>query len=369
MLRVKSLNKVLIVFSYISVTAVIFVLAFSLLRFPEVAGEGVKKGIELSLYTLIPSMFPFMFLSSFIVSSGICSKLEKAFSLAMKKLFRLPGVCGSLIILSMIGGLPIGARMAGELYDKKYITQKQGQRLLLFCINPGPAFVISTVGYYMLGSKKVGCIIFISVVASSITIGFLSKFLFNDELTEVLSKKSDSKLDIQGAIVSSVSESSRGMMNICSWVILFSCFSELLGLLPFSNGTKLFVYSIIEITNGCKNASAILPMPAVAGVIGFSGICAHMQIMPSIVKMKLPLKYFLSARIINSVLSILISSVLFDLFPVSVNTISMGSLPENIETNISLPISVGVMAMSVLFLLGENFRIRKNQILSTKKDF
>lgn len=366
MLRTDFINKSLIILSYICLTAIVCALAFMLLIFPDNAGYGIKNGIELSLYTLIPSMFPFMFLSSFIINSGLCEKSEKLFSFTTEKIFRLPGVCGSLIILSMIGGLPIGARMAGELYDKKYITCKQGQRILLFCINPGPAFIITTVGYYMLGSKKAGIIIFVSLVISSLLIGFISKFIFSDEITEVISKKANSKLNVQSSVVASLTESSRGMLNVCSWVVLFSCFIEMFDLLPISDELKMFAGSVLEVTNGCKNAALNYPVTALAGIIGFGGICAHIQMLPSIVKLKLPLKYFLSARIINSGLSIIISSVLFDIFPTSVQTISIGKLPQRINSHISFPICFGVMTMCVLLLLGENFKFKKK---SNKKIF
>lgn len=346
--------------SYVAVTSVVFLFSFMLLRFPDIAGEGIKKGIELCLYTLFPSMYPFMFISSFITASGLSKKSERLFSYFTEKFFRLPGVCGSLIILSMIGGLPVGGKMVSEMYDKGYIAKEQGQRLLMFCINPGPAFVITSVGYYMIGSKKAGIIIFVSLVLSSLTVGFLTRFVYqNDEMASCKFTKNKVP-DIQKSIVSSVTDSGRGMLNVCAWVILFSCVSQLISLLPLSDGMKMFLGSVLEITNGCQSAVGILPLPVIAGIIGFSGICAHLQIMSSVVKLSLPLKHFLSARVINAALAIIYSLILFEIFPVSVQTIKIGALPSQINSQISVPVCIGIMFMCILLLLGENCKIRKN---------
>lgn len=354
------MHKIFYIFCYLSVTATVFVFAFMLLRFPDYAGQGVKKGIDLCVYTLIPSMYPFMFLSSFIVSSGLSQKSERLFSFFTEKVFKLPGVCGSAILLSMIGGLPVGGRMTGEMYDKGYITKEQGQRLLMFCINPGPAFVITSVGYYMLGSKNAGIILFVSLVLSSLTVGLLTRFAFPADEVFIKKSRKESQSDFQSSVVSSVTESGRGMLTVCAWVILFSCIGELVDLFPLSDGMKIFVNSILEMTTGCERAASFQPMPIIAGIIGFSGICAHMQIMPSVMKVRLKLKYFILGRIINSALAIIYSMALFELFPITVETISMGSLPQRVNRGISLPVCVGVMLMCILLLLGENFRIRKN---------
>ncbi|MBQ8503709.1 MAG: hypothetical protein IJ491_05470 [Clostridia bacterium] len=265
-----------------------------------------------------------------------------------------------MIVLSMVGGLPIGGKMTAEMYDKGYITKRQGQRLIMFCMNPGPAFVITTVGHYLTGSAQIGVLVFTALVISSLSVGFLTRFIYSDDDFEYKISKNTActKISIKDAIVSSVTESGRGMLNVCAWVILFSCISEMIALLPLNEGTKTFINCILEVTNGCEYAAQSQPVPVLAGIIGFSGICAHLQIMPAITKVKLPIKYFLSARIINGSLAVVITMLLLKLFPITVQTISMGSLPERINTDISAPVCVGIMIMSVLLLLGENYRIR-----------
>ncbi len=348
------------IFSYFFVATVVFMFAFTLLRFPAKAGEGVQKGIEMCIYTLIPSMYPFMFLSSFIVNSTLSEKGGRLFSFLTEKFFRLPGCCGAVIVMSMIGGLPVGASMISEMYKKGNITISQGRRLLLFCINPGPAFVINTVGYYMAGNKSIGIILYFSLVASSLTIGLLSRFVIKCEESFTVKSSESEKNCFQTAVVSSVSQSSRSMLNVCAWVVLFSCLCSLIELLPVSDGTDMFLTGVMEMTKGCEKATETMSLPITAAILGFGGVCAHLQIMPAVTGMKLPLKYFLCSRIINSGLTVIIFSVIFSNLPLSQQTVSVGKLPEQINNEISLPVCIGIMFMCMLFLLGENFRIRKN---------
>lgn len=355
------LNSLKCSFSYAFTAGIVFLFAFTLLRFPLKAGEGVQNGIELSIYTLIPSMYPFMFLSAFVVNSSLSEKAGKLFSGLTRRIFNLPGCCGAAILMSMIGGLPVGASMVDGMYENGYITKNQGKRMLLFCINPGPAFVINTVGYYMTGNRSIGMILYAALVISSITIGVLSRYVIKNDETFCSAFAEKERTTLQDAVVSSVSQSSRSMLNVCAWVVLFSCLCSLTELVPLSEDAGLFLTGVMEMTRGCEKATDIMSLPVTAAILGFGGICAHLQIMPVIVKMKLPLKYFFCSRIINSGITVIVFSLLFNALPLSQQTVSVGHLPEQISNEISLPVCIGIMLMCMLFLLGENFRIKKKQ--------
>lgn len=365
----KKRRKLFVIFSYISVTAALCIFMYLILVYPQHAGEGVKKGINLCLYTLMPSMYPFMILSSFIISSSLAEKSELVFSLVTKKILNLPGICGVIIILSMIGGLPVGAKAVEDAYDRGCISRAVGQRLLTFCINPGPAFVITSVGFYFLNSRLAGVIIYISLVLSSLTIGFLTRFIFQSDGGYIYNKKEKAAqiTPFSVSLVNSVGAAIRSIINVSAWVILFSCIIELIGLFPLSDGTELFISGITEMTNGVKAASGKVPMPIIAGIIGFTGICGQMQIMPTVIKLKMPLKYFLAARVINAALATVVSMLLLDVFSVSVETVTMGHLPETLSSDFSFPVCIGVLIMSVLLLLGDNFYVKKGSRLHRKK--
>ncbi|MCM1544638.1 MAG: hypothetical protein NC110_04995 [Ruminococcus sp.] len=344
---------------YLLLTGFVFTIAFMLLRFPAQAGEGVKYGLNLCVSTVIPSLFPFMVLSSFFAESGICSKIGELFNRWTQLIFKQPGVSSSVILLSNIGGLPIGAKMVKQFYEKEQITREQGQRLLLFCINPGPAFVISSVGHYMLGSAKAGVILFFSQMLASLMIGFLTRFIADENsFVDIPCNKETNKPNFIQALVCSVSQSTSGMLAICSWVIIFSSLEKLIDVFELSKGMKLFLSCILEVTNGCNCASGKLPIPIIAGIIGWSGFCAHFQVMSSVIKLRMKLKYFLTGRIINGALSVIICQLLLCFFPVEENVFLSVTDNFTVSTSACFSVSLGMFLMCLLLLLGDNFKIK-----------
>jgi len=338
----------------------VFFIGFMLIKFPSVAARGVTDGMELCVNTLIPSVFPFMFVSCLLLESGILGRTGKLFNFVGEKIFGLPGECVPVIFFSMVAGLPVGAKLTEELYCKGMITETQGQRMLFFCMNPGPAFVITGVGMKMLGSRELGIIIYASLIISSLLIGILSVPVWSDGVRVEKKKSEAGKTDIAAAMVKAVFQSSHSVFSICAWVILFSCLTELIRAIGLSESTENFLLAVTEVTNGCNHCSEIYPAPIIAAIIGFGGFCAHMQVFSSVMKLRLEYKYFISARILNAGISVLVSLFLLKVFPITVETASMGEIPEKATMAMSLPVCAGVMIMCFLLLLGDNYRIKKS---------
>lgn len=346
---------------YTLTVGIILFIGFMLIRYPDSATRGVTDGIELCVSTLIPSLFPFMFVSCFLLECGLLERSGRLFSAVTERIFGLPGCCAPVIAFSMFAGLPVGARLTEELYRRGMITKIQGQRMLFFCMNPGPAFVISGVGYKMLGSRELGLIIYVSLIITSLLIGILSVPVWSDTEKVKRDAVTEAKPDIASSVVKAVSQSSRSVFSICAWVILFSGLTELIRNLGFSQNTENFLFAVTEVTNGCRRCAGLYPAPVIAGIIGFGGFCAHMQVATPIMTLKLEYKYFISARILNAGISVLISLFILRYFPVAVETAAFGNIPEKAGMAMSYPICAGVMIMCFLLLLGDNFRIKKSE--------
>ncbi len=336
---------------------IIFTFAFLLLRFPETAGQGISDGVDVCLGTLIPSLYPFLILSSLVINLNITALFEKYLSRPTEVFFKLPGKCMSIILLSLIGGFPVGGKMTKEMYERGELTVSQAKRLLMFCVCPGPAFTISSVGFYMLGSKKAGLIIYISLIMSSILLGFLTRFFAEDEPYSGTVYKENTSICFSDALVKSVSSGSASMLSICAWVIIFSCINKLVEILPIDNGIQFFIYCISEVTNGCLVSAGNLPIPIIAGIVGFGGICTHFQIMSAVTAVKLKYKYFIIARIISGGLAVFICKILMHYFPVSYDVFSYGTLPTEFSSGVSVPISLGMLIMCAFVMLGDNINI------------
>ena len=357
-------NNSAIILSYIPLTFGIFFIGFMLLRFPETASQGISDGVDLALGILIPSLYPFMVLSSLVIESGMLNRMPKVADTIAKYFFGLNGKSLGIFIISLIGGLPLGCKMTSELYEKGEINRSEGQKMMLFCYCCGPAFTISSVGLYMLGSKQAGAVIYLSIILSAITVGILSRFFGDENYHRTNYKTANEPKVFSVSLVRSVSSGSTAMLSVCAWVILFSCINRLVEILPLGDSTKLFVYTISEVTNGVYISAGTLSLPIIAGIVAFGGLCGHCQVMPYVLKLKLKYKYFLTARIVCAALSVIYCELLLKIIPISYEVFSIGIPPTKTSFGSSAGLSISMLITAGLFLLGDSAILK----IKTQKD-
>lgn len=280
---------------------------------PQSTAEGIKNGFLLLGNNLIPSLFPFMVLSSYISGSNISQMISKFFEKPFKLIFKTSGYGVIPFILGCLGGYPVGAKTVCEFYESKKISQNDATRLLYWCINPSPAFLITAVGTFMLGNTKSGFLLYFSCLLSSVTVGFICRFLSNDEMYPIEKQRQKST---ENVFVKSVSKGSEGMLAICGWVLTFCVLASLCDALKLPFSLSYIIKSVGEVTTGCKNAvSSGLALPVIAGIAGFGGFAVICQCASYSSVCKVRIKYLICSRLINAALSGIYCSALLKLFP------------------------------------------------------
>ena len=61
----------------LALAGAVCVAAAALLCAPDAAGQGAAEGISTCLYTLIPSLFPFMVLCTYVTESGLATRMGR----------------------------------------------------------------------------------------------------------------------------------------------------------------------------------------------------------------------------------------------------------------------------------------------------
>ena len=117
----------------------------ALLLYPQASMEAARTGLQLCGNVIVPSLFPFFVLSSLVVELGLAGHLGRLLEGVMRPLFRVNGACASAFALGFIGGYPVGAKTAISLYQNGMCTKTEAERLLAFCNNSGPAFILGVV--------------------------------------------------------------------------------------------------------------------------------------------------------------------------------------------------------------------------------
>lgn len=305
--------------------AIIF-LAITVIIHPEFASDGIRKGISCSVNILIPSMFFLVFISVATTQCGISEKAKKHLEKVTEFLFYLPGSTAPIIFLSLFGGYPVGAVGTAKLYDKNEITEEQLNRMMLFCVNSGPAFIVSALGKTLLGSVRTGSWLFLVQIISSIFIGILSGILARIKKIKFYSKTIALKevdFNFGTVFVDSCKGACLVLANICAPVILFfgitsilensgliNCFSVILKNFGISSQiSKVLFISLIEMTQGCiVAANAGAPLWMFSWILGFGGLCAHTQILASLKGRSFNYLKFAAFRIVNGIITALITA-------------------------------------------------------------
>ena len=148
-------------------------LAAALLLRPEAALAGARRGLDLCLGSVVPSLFPMMTVTALLLRLGAAEVLHPLFAPFMGPLFRLRGACAAPLLMGMVGGYPVGAAAAADLYRRGLCTRGEAERLLAFCNNCGPAFLLSYVGAGRFGSPLTGCRLYLIHIAAALLSGLV----------------------------------------------------------------------------------------------------------------------------------------------------------------------------------------------------
>lgn len=253
--------------------------------------DSVRASLALCSKSVIPSLFPFFVLSRLASSLNIAAPIEKAFRKLMPTLFSLGESSSLAIILGLLGGYPVGAITCESLLSCKAITKREAERLLAFCNNSGPAFIIGVVGVSVLNSVRAGLALFIIHALSALLCGTLFK-LFSP-INEA-KKEKEAKLvskTFSFALCDSIAAAISSSLSICAYIAFFSvviCLLENSRLLSFfallgANGelTTTLLTGFFEITAAIYKGAEILSFEEtfiIASVLlGWGGISVHFQ--------------------------------------------------------------------------------------------
>lgn len=287
-------------------------LALSL--FPETAAYGASSGLNVCLSVLVPSLFPFLVLSVFLVRSGAAALLGRMLERPMRFLFRLPGCCAPVILMGMVGGYPVGARGAAALLQSGEISEQEAAKITSFCVNAGPAFVLTAVGAGFLHSPRAGGIL----LASSLSAGFLLGLLMRGRTpcTDKPHPVSHTSMKAGDALVASVFDACRSLAAMCCFVILFAVVLAFLSLLVAPGRMLSSLSALLEVTGGCRDLAASgAPLWTFAAALGWGGLSVQLQVLSLPGAPRLPYWRFALARLGHAILAVPIAVVLNAIFP------------------------------------------------------
>ncbi len=200
--------------------------AAGLLFFSPYVSRGVAQGLTLCGQTLIPSLFPFMVLAVLISRSRAARPLCRLLGPLCRRWLRLPQNFGPVLLISLIGGYPVGARILSGMLDRNEATPQDARRFLQFSVSPAPSFAMVTVGAALLGSPKAGAVIYGCHLFTGLLLG--GWLALRSGAPKPRPTPPAQPLAFGTALVESTAAAVEGMLSICGFVLLFSALLSLL---------------------------------------------------------------------------------------------------------------------------------------------
>ncbi len=213
--------------------------------FPKECVAAAKTGLELCFNVIIPSLLPFFVLASLVVDLGLAGYLGRALEPVMRPLFRVGGSCASALALGFVGGYPVGARTAISLYRQGMCSRVEAQRMLAFCNNSGPAFILGVVGAGVFSSSKVGLLLYLTHMLASCLVGVVFRFYGPREDAPRRRTPPIQAKRFSAAFSQAVTGAMGSTLNICSFVIFFTVILRLLALSGVLPGTAILLSKVL----------------------------------------------------------------------------------------------------------------------------
>ncbi len=295
-----------------------------LLISPATSFEYMKNSLKLCVERLVPSLFPFMVISDFLISGNSGVILKKTLGKLIGLIFGTSEDGSFSVLLGFVCGFPIGAKSALKCFEENKISHGELCHIMSFCNIPSPAFVCGSVAV-MFDSPRFGGILFISILLSSVLIGVVGRKVYSHD------RKHSSALspvtDISSAFTGAVTSSSVVMLCVCGYVVFFSTLIGYINILfqkmhvPAYLG--ILVSGIFEISNGMYSlsASGMKFLPAAAGFFtGFSGLSVIFQIFSLDTGGHIRKKAFVLQKLLHGVICSAIVSAAVKIFPVQINS-------------------------------------------------
>ncbi len=304
------------------------ILLFTLLMLlrPQAALLSCSRALTRCAHILIPSLFPFFVCAALLVNLGFASYMTRFLTPMMRPIFHVPG-CGALaLFLGILSGYPIGASTVAQIYKNHLCTKTEAERMLAFCTNSGPMFLLGSIGLGIFHQQKIGILLYLSHLLSALIVGIIFRFYHTEPSLEpvVVKTISSQQNSLSHSIIEAVKSSCKNMLFVCGFVIMFNVFADLLILAPFYHSFRVipsFVAGLVEVSMGAflvgnlPFLSQTLQCILVSFLAGFGGLCVHMQVTSFIADTDLSLRPYYMGKILCGIFSAGIFILLLQVFP------------------------------------------------------
>lgn len=274
----------------IAVTAALCALLEMILA-PQQMIDSARYALRLCAELIIPSLFPFFVVSGLLNRLGFSARLAGRLSRPAARLYGISGAGATALFMGLIGGYPLGAAYIADMRRQGLISAEEGERLMGFCNNSGPAFLIGSIGAGVFGSARLGLGLYIIHILSALITGlfFRGGGRYKAQMPHLPESRGS-------ALIDTVRQAAQSILSVCGFIV---CFCVIIGLMDAGGFFSLFagrlasltglelhaaralLSGVLELGSGIGAMRGLSPSPVnlaiAAGIVGWGGVSVHFQ--------------------------------------------------------------------------------------------
>ncbi len=252
------------------------------LKSPSLAAGSATRALHICASGLIPSLFPFIVLVSIMNASGMSRSISALIGKPLGWLFGISSPAAYAIVLGALGGFPIGAVCARELYERGDISLEEAERLCAFTNNAGPAYCIGGIGTVLFQDTAFGVRLYLCQLAAAFVIGIAQRKRAYIKVNPSTIKAE--RLPIAEIFTRAITQGGQTMLKICSFAVFFAIIGDAACMITdrfFGEVGSAIIASLCELTLAGRRCAALegaLSEILCAFAVGYAGMSVHMQV-------------------------------------------------------------------------------------------
>lgn len=298
-------------------TLACLLLIILILSRPEASFQYAYEGLYQWAAKMVPTLFPFMMISSIMVHSGADLELGRMLSHLLKKVYRYSNYGLYAVFMGFFCGFPMGAKVVSDLYEHGKIKKAEADTLLAFCNNIGPAYFVGIIipllhrcGYhntlpFVFGMYGIPALY-------GMVMGFLHVARTAPDCAhrtgEPAHLSDPPQISLTAALKKSCVDNTQSLIILGGYITFTNAFRILLDFVPLSAGGRNILSSFLEIIGGVQAVytTALLPNQKVFWIMTalcFGGVSCIMQTSSFLEKSGLSLSRYLRHKLMTTLIS------------------------------------------------------------------
>lgn len=306
-------------------TLVYLLLIIIILSKPDATFQYAYEGLYQWAAKMVPTLFPFMMISSIMVYSGADLELGRMLSHVLKKLYKYSSYGLYAVFMGFFCGFPMGAKVVSDLYEKGRLSKSEADTLLTFCNNIGPAYfmgiiipILHACGYHNTLPFVFGMYGIPAVYGMIMGRRYAVKTPLPD--TSAANENTDTPhISLTTALKKSCMDNTQSLIVLGGYITFTNAFRIFLDFIPLSINNRNILSSFLEIIGGVQAiyTTTLLPEQKVFWIMTalcFGGISCILQTSSFLEKSGLSIGHYLKHKFMTTLISAIYYFVIIRLF-------------------------------------------------------